>query len=289
MEGTLRARVSRVVDTRWFQNTIITVIILNAITLGVETYRDEIEGGDAFFATAEHLFVVFFTFELALKLYARGLSFFRDPWNWFDTAVVAIALVPSSGSFSVLRLLRILRILRLISVMPQMRVIVSALFRSVPGLGTVIGLLLIIVYTGAVLGEKMFHEADPERFGDLGTTLYSMFILLTTEDWPDVAEPVLEQHPMAWIFFVGYIVISAFIVLNLVIGVIVTSMQHEVSEKRWEEDQELELRQHEAVMTQLETLTTQVTRLSAEVRELRVANGTPETPGDEDLPNPPRT
>lgn len=268
-EDGLRERVVRVVESGWFQNTVITVIVLNGISLGMETYEDSFGRYSAWFRIADHVFVCVFAAELALKVYARGRAFFRDPWNWFDLFVVGVAVVPANDGFSVLRLLRILRLLRLISVIPQMREIVSALFRSVPGLGTVIGLLFIIMYTSAVLGEKLFEEISPRYFGDLGTTLYTLFMLLTTENWPDISDSVIDEAPHAWIFFVAFIVVSAFIVLNLIIGVIVTSMEQEVSAERWEEDQVMEAEQHEAVMAQLGALTDEVARLSAQVHAMK--------------------
>ncbi|GAA1758522.1 hypothetical protein GCM10009834_15040 [Streptomonospora arabica] len=273
-ESALRGWARSIVGGRWFQAVIIGLILLNAVALGLETYVDgPLAGAAGLLAAAEVVFVAIFAAELVLKGFAYGRAFFRDPWNWFDMIVVGIALVPASSGFSVLRMLRILRILRLVSVVPQMRTIVTALFRSVPGLGTVSGLLLIIVYTAAVLGERLFHEIDPEHFGDLDTTLYTMFVLLTTEDWPEVAQPVLEREPVAWVFFVGYIVLTAFIMLNVVIGVIVTALEQEVNAERWEEDQELELEQHQSVMDRLEELTEQVARLSDEVRVLGGVEG----------------
>lgn len=269
----MRQRVARLVDSSWFQRTVIAVILLNSAALGLETYEEQFADYAVYFMLAERLFVTLFVVELLLKMYARGVAFFRDPWNWFDVVVVGIALIPTAEGFSVLRLLRILRLLRLITVVPHMRQVVAALFRSVPGLGTVIGLLLIVVYTAAVLAEKLFSGIAPEYFGDLGTTIFTLFTVLTTENWPDVATAVMSEAPMAWIFFVLYIVVTAFIVLNLVIGVIVTSMEQEVSAQRWEEDQELELVQHKAVMGQLSALTEQVTRLSKQVQALDGASG----------------
>lgn len=267
-ETTLRGRAVEIVEADWFRNIVIGLILLNAVTLGLETYEGLMRAWGAYFRLAETTFVGLFAAELLLKMYARGLRFFRDPWNWFDLFVVGVALVPASAGFSVLRLLRILR---LVGVVPQMRHIVSALFRAVPGMGTVIGLLLIIVYTAAVLGEKLFGPAAPEYFGDLGTSLFTLFMVMTTEDWPDVAEAVMDAHPAAWIFFVGYLVATTFIILNLVIGVIVTALEQEVNAARWREDQELEQVQHEAVMARLDALTEQVALLRAQVGEAGAA------------------
>ncbi|MDA2805946.1 ion transporter [Nocardiopsis suaedae] len=272
-EPTLRGRAVETVDAGWFRNTVIVLILLNAVTLGLETYEGLLRAWGPAFRLAETTFVGLFAAELLLKMYARGRAFFRDPWNWFDLAVVGVALVPASAGFSVLRLLRILRILRLISVVPQMRQIVSALFRAVPGMGTVIGLLLIIVYTSAVLGEKLFGDTAPAYFGDLGTSLFTLFMVMTTEDWPDVAEAVMAVHPAAWVFFVCYLVATTFIILNLVIGVIVTALEQEVNAERWREDQELEQEQHDAVMVRLDALTEQVALLRAQVGESAAPQG----------------
>ncbi|MBB5434443.1 ion transporter [Nocardiopsis composta] len=267
-EPTMRDRARRIVESGWFQNGVIALILINAVSLGLETYEELFAAAPEVFSVTETVFVGLFAAELALKVFAYGRSFFRDPWNWFDAIVVGIALVPSSSGFSVLRLLRILRILRLVSAVPQMRQIIGALFRSVPGMSTVIGLLLITVYTAAVLAEKLFEDVSPHYFGDLHTSLYTMFMVLTTENWPDIAESVTEQRPWAAAFFVGYIVVTAFILLNLVIGVIVTALEEEVESQRWKEDQELEQVQHDLVMARLEALSEQVERLSRQVAGL---------------------
>ncbi|GAB3484149.1 ion transporter [Nocardiopsis coralliicola] len=281
-----RDKAVRIVDSRWFQAVVVVLILLNAVSLGLETYEDELRAAEGLFTAVETTFVALFALELALKMYAHGLSFFRNPWNWFDMFVVGIAAVPVTEGFSVLRLLRILRVLRLVSVLPQMRHIIGALFRSVPGMGTVIGLLLITVYTSAVLAEKLFEDVAPEYFGDLGTSLYSLFVVLTTENWPDIADAVIEDRPWAAGFFVLYIIITAFILLNLVIGVIVTALEEEVGAQRWEEDQELEQEQHQAVLGQLAALSAQVERLSEQVA---VLGGTPRSGGGADPGSPPNT
>ena len=258
-----RGQVTKFVESRWFSNAMFVVILVNAVILGWATY-----GGSAlpYLLIAERVIVGIFTIEMSLKLYAWRGRFWKDSWNWFDFGVVVISLVPATGPFAVLRILRLLRVLRLITAVPQMRQIIGALFKAVPGMGTVIGLLLIVIYVSAILGQQMFGEDVPEFFGDLGTTLYTMFLLMTTENWPDVSDAVLEQHPHAWIFFVLYIVLTAFIMLNLVIGVIVTAMEQEYSAGRWEEDQELELVQHNEVMSKLEELTTQVQYLQSRIQ-----------------------
>ncbi|OLT27004.1 ion transport family protein [Nocardiopsis sp. CNR-923] len=252
------------VESRWFGNLMLLLILANAVVLGWATY-----GGFAlpYLLLVERVFIGVFVIELALKVYAWRGQYFRRAWNWFDFLVVVVSVIPATGPFSVLRVLRVLRILRIISAVPQMRMIITALFRSAPGMGTVIGLLLVIIYSAAVLGHQLFGENVPEYFGDLGTTLYTLFLVMTTENWPDVADAVAAHHPMGWMFFVLYIVLTTFIILNLVIGVIVTSMEQEVDRSMWAEDQELEEIQHQAVMDRLAELSQQVERLERLVRE----------------------
>ena len=259
-----REQVTQIVESRWFSNVMLAVILANAVILGWATY-----GGSAlpYLEAVEQFVIGLFVVEMILKLYAWRGGFWRDGWNWFDFGVVVISLIPASGPFAVLRILRVLRVLRAITAVPQMRQIIGALFKAVPGMGTVIGLLLIVVYTSAILAQQMFGESVPEFFGNLGTSLYTMFLLMTTENWPDVSDEVLAHHPYGWVFFVVYIVLTAFIILNLVIGVIVTSMEQEFGKGRWEEDQQLELVQHNAVMDRLAELSEQVRRLEGRLRE----------------------
>lgn len=263
--GTLAARIDRMVRGAWFNNTLLVIIVVNAVILGAMTYQN---AALPYLVAAERVVIAIFTVEMALKLYAWRGSFFRNGWNWFDLFVVAVSLIPASGPFAVLRVLRVLRILRIITAVPAMRQVISALFKSVPGMTTVIGLMLVTVYTFAVLSQQLFGETVPEYFGDLGTTLYTLFMVMTTEDWPDVSDAVLAQHPMGWIFFVVYMVITAYIVLNLVIGVIVASMEREVNDDRWKEDQRLEEQQHLEVMDRLAALNAQVDHLARVVRDL---------------------
>ncbi|WP_017616279.1 ion transporter [Nocardiopsis salina] len=268
--------VDRMVRSRWFTNTMVAVIMVNAAILGVATYEN---AALPYLVIAERFIIAVFVVEMVLKLYAWRGSFFRDGWNWFDLSVVIVSLIPASGPFAVLRVLRVLRILRIITAVPQMRQVVSALFKSVPGMGTVIGLMLVTVYTFAILSQQLFGETVPEFFGDLGTTLYTLFMVMTTEDWPDVSDAVLEHHPMAWIFFVVYMVVTAYIVLNLVIGVIVASMEREVNDDRWKEDQRMEEELHQAVMGRLAELNAQVEHLTRIVQEQGGGPGGDAQPG----------
>jgi voltage-gated sodium channel len=184
------------------------VIVVNAVTLGLETSPSVLREFGGLLHAADRVMLYVFTVELAMRLYAHGPRFFRDPWNVFDFVIVAISLIPASGPFSVLRALRILRALRLISAVPAMRRVVSGLLAAVPGMASIGALLGLIIYVAAVMATKLFGTISPEYFGDLGTTLFTLFQTMTGEAWPDIARDVMAAAPLAWIFFVIYILIS---------------------------------------------------------------------------------
>lgn len=226
-----REQIRALVEHRRFQHFIITVIILNAITLGLETSPSIVAKADGFLHAADRIALAIFVVELVLRLYAHGWKFFADPWSVFDFIIVGIALIPSTGAFSVLRALRVLRVLRLISMVPAMRRVVSGLLASVPGMASIGLLLSLVLYVAGVMATKLFGHISPEYFGDLGTTLFTLFQTMTGEAWPEVARTVMAQAPMAWIFFVIYILVSTFAVLNLFIAVIVSGMERGVTDE----------------------------------------------------------
>jgi len=233
-----RERVRSFLENPAFQRFLIALIVFNAITIGAETssYLTGRIGGLLY--AVDRIVLVVFVVELAARLYAYRGAFFKDPWNWFDTVIVAIALVPASGPASVLRALRILRALRLVSAVPSMRKVVNALLAAIPGMASIIGLLILVMYVSAVLTTELFGETAPDYFDELPTSLFSLFQIMTGEAWPDIAEEVMDEKPWAWIFFVGYILMTTFVVLNLFIAVVVNAMDdHSTSaeEQRAEE------------------------------------------------------
>lgn len=221
-----RLGAARWVESGPVQNLIISVIILNGIILGLQTDAGMMAtiGPALIFLDALCLFV--FSVEIAFKLAVyRGL-YWSNGWNLFDFFVVAIALVPGVGAWSVLRSLRILRVFRLISALPQLRRVVTALIQAVPGLSGVILLLVVFFYTMAVLSTNLFGGAFPHWFGSIGESLFSLFQIMTLESWSmGIVRPVMEVFPWAWAFFVPFIVIATFTILNLFIGIIVSTMQ----------------------------------------------------------------
>ena len=228
----MREKVRQFVEAGWFEKAIITVIVVNAIGLGLETSPSVMARFGGIVHALDTLALGIFVIELGLKLFAYRLAFFRNGWNIFDLVIVSVALVPASQQFSVLRALRILRALRLVSVVPSMRRVIVGLFQAIPSIGTVIVMLLLLFYISAVMATKLFGGAFPEWFGDMGRSLYSLFQIMTLESWSmGIVRPVMEVYPYAWAFFVPFILLTSFIVLNLFIGVIVNAMSEATEEE----------------------------------------------------------
>lgn len=222
----MRQTVAALLETRWFRNGITAVIVFNAIILGMET-SDSIMGAiGPVVLVLDQLCLSIFVIELLLKFYAQRFSFFRSGWNIFDLLIVGVSLLPGAQSFSVLRALRVLRLLRVISVTPSLRRVVEGFLTALPGMGSVFLLMGMIFYIGAVMATKLFGDTFPEWFGDLGNSAYSLFQVMTLESWSmGIVRPVMEVHPYAWAFFVPFIMVTTFAVVNLLVGLIVNSMQ----------------------------------------------------------------
>ena len=230
-------KISEFVEQPKFTQFITTLILINAITLGLETDSELMSKFGLWLVLIDRFILILFTIELGLKLFAYRLSFFRSGWNVFDIIIVSIAWIPTTGALSVLRALRILRVLRLLSVVPQMRRVITALGHSIPGMASVIGVLCILFYVSAVLTTKLFgSHPDPnmqEWFGSVGASAYTLFQVMTLESWSmGIVRPVMEHYPHSWIFFVPFIIVTSFAVLNLFIGIIVDAMQMAQKETR---------------------------------------------------------
>ena len=208
------------------RNAIISVILFNAILLGLETSDFLMARAGVVLRTADWICLAIFSAEILLKLYVYRFRFFRSGWNVFDFVIVGISLVPAGQGLSVLRALRILRVLRVVSVSPNLRRVVEGFVTALPGMGSVFLLMGIIFYIGAVMATKLFGNSFPEWFGTLGASLYSLFQIMTLESWSmGIVRPVLEVYPYAWVFFVPFIMVTTFAVVNLLVGLIVNSMQ----------------------------------------------------------------
>ncbi|MDP5307783.1 ion transporter [Paracoccus spongiarum] len=212
---------------------ITAVILFNALILGLETSASVMARAGGLILALDRLCLAIFVIELTAKLYARRLGFFRDGWNIFDLLVVGIALVPATQGLSVLRALRILRLLRIVSVTPRLRRVVEGFLAALPGMASVFLLMGIIFYIFAVIATKLFAAHFPDWFGTLGESAYSLFQIMTLESWSmGIVRPVMEVFPNAWLFFVPFILVTTFAVMNLVVGLIVNSMQeaHQLEE-----------------------------------------------------------
>ena len=261
-----RVRLGDFVARAWFQRVIITLIAINAVTLGLETSPTAMAVAGPVLIAVDRVILFVFVVEVVMRMAAHGWRFFRDPWSVFDFLVVGVALVPATEGFSVLRALRILRVLRLISVVPSMRIVVQALLAAVPGLGSIAALLLLIFYVAGVMATKLFGAGFPDWFGSVPASVYSLFQIMTLESWSmGIVRPVMEVYPYAWAFFVPFILVATFTMLNLFIAVVVSAMQSEHEAELKEASAAIE----EAAHADAEAVQRQLAELRQEVRDLR--------------------
>src|SRR5215510_11643751 len=224
--NTVIAWLRTIVENPNTERTIMALIIINATVLGLETSQTIMATSGPLLEFLDRVLLAVFVVELAARIIVHRLDFFRDPWSVFDFVVVGIALVPASENFSVLRALRILRVLRLITAIPHLKRVVAGLLASLPGMSSILFLIGLIYYVFAVMGTKLFGGTNPELFGTLGKSLFTLFTVMTLEGWTnDVAKPVMEHHPYGWIYLFSFIIVATFMVLNLFIGVVVNAMQ----------------------------------------------------------------
>lgn len=221
-------KLKSIVESKFFERLIIAVIAANAVTLGLETIPGVSPEGMKALFVIDSIFLSIFVIELGLKMALYRKQFFKDPWRVFDFIVVSLALLPASGPLSVVRAFRVLRVLRLISTFPALRRVINGLLVAVPGLSSVAVIMLLIFYVGAVIATKLFGQAFPDWFGGLGESLYTLFQVMTLESWSmGIVRPVMERFPFAWMFFLPFILVATFTMLNLFIAVIVNAMQSE--------------------------------------------------------------
>ncbi|WP_309496542.1 ion transporter [Sulfurovum sp.] len=217
--------IKQFVEDSKFQNFILGLIILNGITMGLETSKQFATDYYTFFEWFNFFVITVFTIEIVLRIYVYKGSFFRDSWSLFDFTVVAISLVPANAGFEIFRVLRVLRLFRLITVVPQMRKIIAALLSVIPGIASIAGLLTLFFYIFAIMSTQLFGEKFPEWFGTLGESFYTLFQIMTLESWSmGIVRPVMEVYPLAWIFFVPFIFLATFIIVNLIIAIVVDAM-----------------------------------------------------------------
>lgn len=242
-----------------FERFITILIVINAAVLGALTYDFKAEGLPALWAdilvAIDLGIILIFVCEIGLKIFVDGFAFFKKGWNIFDFFIVGLGVFGTGYPMSVLRSLRILRTFRLVTRVPSMKVVVESFLRALPGIGSVLTVMLLVLFVYSVMGTQMFGTAAPELFGSLQSSAFTMFTVLTLEGWPDVARNVMEPIPYAWIYFVTYIAINSFAVFNLMIAVIITAMHKEYDEHAEEE--------REDILAELKALRAEIEKFSA--------------------------
>jgi voltage-gated sodium channel len=273
----------RIADSPRFQGFIFAVIVANAITLGLGTY-DLGGAAHSVLATLDDVFLGVFVAELAIRIAAYGRrpqDFFKEGWNVFDFVVIGLAFAPGlRENVTLLRLARLLRVVRLVSVMPDLRILVRAMARSLPPITSLVLLTVLLMYVYGMVGWILFHEEDPEHWGNIGTALLSLFQILTLENWPAYLERGQEIAPASWVFFVSYVLLASFLVINILIAIIINSVEEVHEAEREEERREAadEAAVGGTVAQRLHEIRAAVDRLESQLAE-----------GGGDLPGPARS
>ncbi len=230
---TLRENAATFIENPAITNIILGVILFNAALMGLETSDSVMAQAGGLILFLDRVCLAIFVVELAIKFYAYSWRFFASGWNVFDLLVVGIALAPTSEGLAVLRALRVMRVLRVISISAPLRRVVEGFVRSLPGMASVFLLMGIIFYIAAVMATQLYGDSVPDRFGTLGASALTLFQVMTLEGWADaVLRPVMEIHPMAWAFFIPFILVTTFAIVNLLVGLVVNSMQEAGEDER---------------------------------------------------------
>ena len=270
----LIVRLRTILEDKRFERIIIGAIVVNGITLGLETSSTVMARAGTLLHVIDNLLLAVFVTEIAAKMVVYRSQFWRDPWSVFDLAVISITVLPATDNLSILRALRILRAMRLISAIPSLRRVVTSLLSAIPSMGSIIMLLLLINYIFSVMSTKLFGADFEKYFGTLGESFFTFFQIMTLEGWAnEVVRPVMEKHPWAWLLFVPYIVLTSFMVLNLFIGIVVDAMQQQ------------NLKTRDAVIEVTESEYSRLmTELGAIRAELRLVKGAEQLPPLPDTP-----
>lgn len=229
---TWRERFERLRAHKAFELTVITIIVVSALLIGAKTYEEEVSPFQEWLLWLDTAVTVFFLVEILIRMAAekRLRDFFKRGWNVFDFLIVTASLIPLDDSEMVLlaRLLRIFRVLRLVSMIPELRMLIAALFKSIPRMGYVALLMFIIFYIYGALGSFLFASVDEQLWGNISRAMLTLFQVATFESWATaVLYPTMEHYPYAWIYFLTFIFLNAFIFLNMMIGIVLDVMQKE--------------------------------------------------------------
>ena len=266
MDG-IREKVGNLVDHVVMQRFIVFVLFLNALTLGLETSDEITTTYGSWIGEINDIIPYIFVLEVSARLFARGRGFFKEAWNIFDVVIISVSFLPSGSAFSALRALRILRVLHVISLVPRMRHVVLAMIGSLPQIGSIVALLIIISYISAVIVTHLYGVDYPELFGSIGRSMLTLFQLMTLEGWAaEVVRPVMETHPYSVFLFIPYMLMTAFAILNLFTAVLVDSMQL-IQQNYSYERSENETRS--IIKTELADVKADLTILTQEIKQLR--------------------
>lgn len=237
--NSLRFKLKHMVSSKKFQAIIIGIILVNGLVIIAETYFS----GNGLLQLLDRIIVWIFVVELILKIVGLGFKgYFSKGWNIFDFLIVAGSLLFYATNFvSVIRLLRVLRLLRMIPAIPALRKIVDALMKSIPALTGILGLTMLIFSIYAIIGTTLYSEVLPtEFFGSFHESLFTLLQVVTFESWASqVARPIISEMPMAWLYFVSFIIIGALVILNLVVAVILSYLGQEDDSNREEQIERL--------------------------------------------------
>ena len=265
----VKAYAQGVVEAPWFEPFMIGLILFNAVLIGLETDQGISDRYGQWLHFANDLILGVFIVEAMLKITAvapRFRLYFWNGWNLFDFSIVVLSLIPATGDFAlVARLVRVLRVLRLVSAVPQLRLIVATLVRSIPSMGHVILLMSVIFYIYAIIGVHFFAEQDPEHWGTLGAALLTLFQMVTLEGWVEVMDAAMEASGFAWIYFVTFVMIGTFVVLNLFIAVVINNLEQSKVEQLAELDKPVT---HEDVLDELDRTRRALRELQAKLARL---------------------
>ena len=268
--GILLNWLRNIIEDQRTDRVVMALIVFNAITLGVETSERAMTHYGTLLSLLDRLVIGIFVVEILARLAVQRLSFFKDGWNLFDAFVVGIALAPATSAFSVLRAFRVLRVLRLITAVPALQRVVGGLIKALPGMGSIILLIGLVFYVCAVMAVNLYGNEYPHLFGNLGTSLFTLFTIMTLEGWVEgVVNPIMEKHPNAWLFFIPFIIFTTFTVLNLFIGIIVNAMQEEHAKADAEERETERLVERDMLHSETAPLMRKIDELKEEILALR--------------------
>ena len=235
----LQNKFERIRANKWFEAFVISVIVISALLVGAKTY--ELPSGLASVTLFLDWFIsAFFLTELTIRFLAEKQKryFFKSFWNWFDTLIVVISLIPADDTELALiaRLVRVFRVLRMISIIPELRILLVSLVKALPQLAYVMLLMFIIFYIYAAVGSTLFENINPVLWGDITISMLTLFRIMTFEDWTDVMYETQEVYSLSWIFYLTFIFFTAFAFLNMVIGIVVNVMERENEKARAEKE-----------------------------------------------------